>query len=327
MEGVSYSFFLSLAIIIFGFFLKKVKILSIADGRVLSKLIINVTLPAVILTTVTQISLSISYAVMPMIALGYSGIVLLSGFIMFRKVPSEKKGIMLISIITFNVGNFAYPLLESIWGVQAVEYAAMFDIGNAIMIFSVCYLIAAFYSPKVQPNNPSPQSSNEINEAMPPPKKKKKLKQILITVSQSIPLWCYFIGLFLNIINLNFPAPLHDFLSIIAKGNTVLVLLCLGLFLDFAFDKNQWKMILQVLGIRYLFGLLCGIILFYILPFDLFMRQMLMILLILPVGMSIIPYAVEFEYNERALATICNLSIIISFPIMWIMSLLFEKMI
>jgi predicted permease len=70
--------------------------------------------------------------------------------------------------------------------------------------------------------------------------------------------------------------------------------------------------------IRYSFGLAIGILLFYILPFDPLFKAILLISLILPIGMAVIPFAVEFELNQKMAGTLANLSIIISFIMMWI---------
>jgi hypothetical protein len=44
--------------------------------------------------------------------------------------------------------------------------------------------------------------------------------------------------------------------------------------------------------------------------------------LILPVGMAVIPYSVEFEYDTRIAGTIANLTMITSFALMWFFMIL-----
>ena len=73
---------------------------------------------------------------------------------------------------------------------------------------------------------------------------------------------------------------------------------------------------------RYSFGLVIGLLLFFLLPFDQLYRGILAIALILPVGLAIIPFTVEFSYNERVSGMIANLTIIISFVLLWIVILL-----
>ncbi len=46
----------------------------------------------------------------------------------------------------FNIGMFAYPLVEGIWGKEGLKYFGMFDVGNAFVIFVLCYMIGSYYS-------------------------------------------------------------------------------------------------------------------------------------------------------------------------------------
>ena len=97
----------------------------------------------------------------------------------------------------------------------------------------------------------------------------------------------------------------------------MIVLLVLGVFLEFKFEKEQWNAILKVVIVRYVFGLIIGLIFFYSLPFEHYIRVILLIGLILPIGMAPITFSVEFQYNEKLIGTIANITIIISFALMW----------
>jgi hypothetical protein len=51
-------------------------------------------------------------------------------------------------------------------------------------------------------------------------------------------------------------------------------------------------------------------------------REMLLIGLLLPIGMAIIPYSVDFGYDTDQVGVIVNLSNIISFGLMWLIMVL-----
>ena len=101
-----------------------------------------------------------------------------------------------------------------------------------------------------------------------------------------------------------------------------LTLLLLGIYLNFKFEKSEWNVVLKVLSIRYICGLAAGILLFFILPFSLLYRTILLVALILPVGMAVVPFSVEYELNEKLTGIIVNLSIVISFILMWLITLI-----
>ena len=113
-----------------------------------------------------------------------------------------------------------------------------------------------------------------------------------------------------------------DLLIILGRANTALTLLLLGIYLNFRFEKAEWGLIIKVLIIRYSIGLIVGFILFFYLPFNHIYRMIILIALILPVGLAIIPFSVEFDYDKRLSNMMVTLTIIISFSLMWILVLI-----
>ena len=148
MADVNYIFFLSLTIILLGFIIKKLNLITQENGRVIAKLIINVTLPALILSVVTNIKINITLILLPFICFGFNLIVVTFSAIIFRNKKKELKGAILMAVIGFNIGLFAYPIIEGIWGEQGLIYIAMFDVGNAFIIFAISYSIGSYFSRK-----------------------------------------------------------------------------------------------------------------------------------------------------------------------------------
>ncbi|MFX1388719.1 MAG: AEC family transporter [Promethearchaeota archaeon] len=302
MTNVNYIFLLSLTIIAIGFILKKLNIISEENGKTIAKVVFNVTLPALILSVISSIEITPSLGLITVISLVYCIPIITLALIVFKKYPRDIKGLILMAVIGFNVGHFAYPLIEGIWSDEGLKYIAMFDIGNAIVIFVICYILGLIYSPK-----------NDFKD------KKELVKGIGFKLLKSAPLMSYIIAIILNLANMEFPLFVSDLLDILSRANMALTLLLLGIFLNFKFEKSQWKNVSLVLIIRYSFGLLIGLLLFFFLPFNLLYRGILAIALILPIGLAIIPFAVEFAYDERVAGMVSNLTIIISFILMWIL--------
>lgn len=308
MANVNTVFLISLTIIAIGYILKKTNVLTEENGEVIAKIIFNLTLPAVILKITTTITFEITLILLPLINIIYGLIIVFIGFIVFKKYPRNIKGILLMSIIGFNVANFSFPLIEGIWGISGLQLIALVDAGNAFTIFVVCYTIGSIFSKK-----------NDLE--------KLDFKGISKNLIRSIPLLSYIIALSFNFLGISFPVFLTDLLDIISRANSPLALLLLGIFLNFKFQKNEWWMIGKSLLIRYSFGLTVGLLLFFLLPvalFDTLFRIIILISLILPVGLAVIPFSVEMEYDKKLISMIANLSIIISFGLMWILVLGFD---
>jgi len=119
----------------------------------------------------------------------------------------------------------------------------MFDIGDAIVIFVFCYILGLIYSPK-----------NNFQD------KKDLVKNILFKILKSALIISYIIALILNLINIEFPLFISDLLDILSRANMALTLLLLGIFLNFKFERSQWKNVFVVLIIRCSFGLVIGLL-------------------------------------------------------------------
>ncbi len=199
--------------------------------------------------------------------------------------------------VGFNIGLFAYPLIGGIYGSEGLKYIAMFDIGNAFVIFGLCYVIAVKFSP---------------TEA------RVDAKHIVKKLVTLIPLMSYVVAIAVNLSGGAFPEFVAGIFSFVGKANGPIVLVLLGIYLNFSFEKGHWKYIFKVLGIRYAAGLAVGLVLFFLLPFALLFRLILLVALILPIGMAVVPYAVQFNYERHLTGALVNLTIIASFGLIWL---------
>ena len=307
MADVNTTFILTLCIIAIGYGLKRIHVLKEENGVVISKLIFNITLPATILKFTSTVEIELSFILLPLITISFSCIMAALGLFMFKKYSRGLKGTLIMTMIGFNIANFSFPLVEGIWGASGMQFITLIDAGNAFSIFVLCYLLGSIFSPKNQAEDTS------INA-----------KYILNRLVRSVPLISYIIALTINFSGIVLPSLLTDLIDILARANSALVLLLIGVFLNFKFERREWLNILKVLILRYGMGLLAGILIFNLLPQDQFsflFRIIITISLILPVGLAVIPFSVEFDFDQKLITMLVNLSMIISFVLLWILVL------
>ncbi|MBZ9608093.1 AEC family transporter [Clostridium estertheticum] len=123
-----------------GFYAKKKKFLNKAVDKGLSELLLNITLPFMIVT-----SFNIKYeAEMVNNAqkiLIYSFLIHISlifiSKIFFVKLPKNKQQVFRFITIFSNTGFMGYPVLESIYGGKGIFYAAIFNIAFNILVWTV----------------------------------------------------------------------------------------------------------------------------------------------------------------------------------------------
>lgn len=272
-------------------------------GKALSRIIFNITLPALILQTISKIELDFSLFLAPLICFFHSlGVSVLSGFL-FKNEFDKTKGISRMCSVGFNVGLFAYPIISGLFGASGLSAIAMFDFGNAFVVFGLSYFLGFMYS------------GNRAGQ-------KLTFKEIFNLFSTSIPFMSYLIAIILNVTGFRISGFPSDVLEVLAQANTGMALIVLGLTFDFRFESSCWKLITRVLALRYAAGLAVGLLLYLLLPFSHLYRMVVLFGLILPAGIAVIPYSVEFDYDTKIVGTIANLTMIISFALMWFFMIL-----
>ncbi len=287
-------------IIAFGYLLKRFNILQEKDGEVISKIIFKITLPALVLVTFDSVKIETSLIILPIIVLVYGIITACLGLFVFKNEERELKGSLLMLSSGFNVALFAFPLVYVIWGIDGLTYFSMFDVGASFVVFGICFILGSYFSEEGLRLNPM---------------------EILKKLGKSIPLMTYLIASILNLIHIQLPDIIINVASKISGANMPLSLLLLGLFLNFKFDKQFIKPMIKFLSFRYGLGLIVGLVLYFILPFDIMFRYTILIGLLLPVAASALTFAVEFKYSTnstRFIATMSNITILVSIVILYI---------
>lgn len=287
-------------IIAFGYLLKRLNILQEKDGEVISKIIFKITLPALVVVTFDSVKIETSLILLPVIVLVYGIITACLGLFVFKNEERELKGSLLMLSSGFNVGLFAFPLVYAVWGIDGLTYFSMFDVGASFVVFGICFIFASYFSEEGLRLNPM---------------------EILKKLGKSIPLMTYLIASILNLIHIQLPDIIINVASKISGANMPLSLLLLGLFLNFKFDKQFIKPMMKFMAFRYGLGLIVGLVLYFILPFDIMFRYTILIGLLLPVAASALTFAVEFKYSTnstRFIATMSNITILVSIVILYI---------
>ena len=216
MNSVNYTFFLSLAVIAIGYVFKISGILNDQHGKSLSTIIINVTLPALILKTLSTIELDFSLMLMPLFCLLFNLLTASLAYPLFKGRENRERGVAMLTSVGFNVGLFAYPLVEALFGSKGLKQVAMFDFGNAFVVFGLSYLLGYTFSARRREG-------------------KLSVKTAALLLLKSVPFMSYILAIILNLTRLAIPQPVQDILDIVARANTAMALLVLGLTLNFKF--------------------------------------------------------------------------------------------
>jgi malate permease and related proteins len=300
-------FLAAVAVIALGYTLRKTGLVRREDGHILARIVINVTLPAVILKTVPGIVFRPSLLFLPLLALLHTGLAFVAASVLFRKRPVEERGLMTLCSMGFNNGLFAFPIVMAVWGVEAVRMMAVFDVGNGFVVLGINYVVAGWFGSLIR-------SGHQGNGGLTPIDALKRTGHALVT---SVPMIVFAVAVIMNLAGIVLPASIDRAVGTVADANGALALLVLGIFQSLKIERRDVPIALRVLALRYLLGAVMAVAAVIFLGSTPLYRQILAIVFILPIGMTVIPYSLEAGLNTRLATTLVNLSIFISFFIMW----------
>lgn len=297
-------FIIIILLIALGYLLKRINFIKSADSQVLSTLVLNVTLPSLVIVNLNSANLDLSFSILPIMMLIYGILAKVIMVALFRKYDNHVKGSVGMMAASLNIGLFAYPLVETIWPKNGMIYFGMADIGGAIIMFGVTYFVGSYYS----------EGSDQFNF--------KFLGKKLIS---SVPLVTYIVMFILNMANMHLPKASIDFFTIISKANMPLSMILLGIMLSFRIEKQFLPIAVKYLIVHYGLGCIAGLLVHFFLPTsDDMIKTTLLITWLLPVGVAIIPYSIQFKYKTLPLVgMVTNISIVISIIIIYIYQAIF----
>jgi len=129
------------SLIIIGYFIKKLNIVEDSMKKDISELVLNVTLQAFILVSMlSNFSVDILNNSIKLIGISFFmyfiAIVLGKIFVKIIKLPENEENIYRFIIIFSNSGFMGYPIVNAVLGKQGVFYAAIFNLGFTIVLWT-----------------------------------------------------------------------------------------------------------------------------------------------------------------------------------------------
>lgn len=127
-------------IVILGYLLRKLNYFGGNFDKKLSALIIDVTCPLLILSSVMGDELPDRKLILPLLGVGFATYILLCvlAFTVPRLITKDTmaQGMIGFAMMFGNVGFIGYPIVASIFGHQAIFYAALLNMPNTFFIFT-----------------------------------------------------------------------------------------------------------------------------------------------------------------------------------------------
>jgi len=284
-----------ICIVVLGYILKKRGFFKKEDGLFLSKIVMNITLPAALIAGAS--SMNINYVAIIIILVGLTSNLFDIVFVKYierRKSPVEK-AISIINCSGYNVGNFAIPFAASFFEPTALLYMCMFDMGNSCMVLGGSYALA----------------KNEVDGSG-----RLNIKNLIKTLLRTVPFDVLIFLFIMSALKISIPNEITTIASMIGSANAFLAMLMIGIILEINITKDQAKAVTKLLGIRYLGNVILSSIVYIFLPVPILAKQMIVVVLFAPLSTISAVYSKMIDPDNPIPALANSISIILGIFIM-----------
>ncbi|MDO5785410.1 MAG: AEC family transporter [Eubacteriales bacterium] len=284
-----------------GYWMKTRRILQQEDSQVLMKIIINITMPAALISGFRTFSIDISLLFALGIGFGMNALLLAAGWLCSLRRDGQTRALYLLNVPSYNIGNFVLPFVQGFLPSEAVLCLCMYDAGNNPYGAGITYSAASAAS----------GGDGRLS-----------LRHILRTLFHSPPFLAYFIMLVLYLPGIRLPDAFFDLCTLFGQGNAFLAMFTLGLIFEWHLTREDAGEVARILGLRYGLSLLAAAAIFLLMPFDLVIRQTLCLCIIGPITTLAIPFGLSCGCRQSMIAALSSVSMVISFVLSLVLLIL-----
>ena len=279
-----------IAIIFLGYILRQKGFFGPEAFGVLSKILMKITLPCAVIASNAGKSIDTSMLTIVLLSFGAGVLYMILGAVFYRKKGKDAQAFAILNIPGYNIGTFAMPFTQNFLGSLGNITTSIFDMGNALICLGGAYGVAA-----------SVKEGKGFN-----------VKRIFKNLVTSVPCMTIIIMVVLNLFSLTPPKPIVAFAQIVGNANAFLAMFTIGVGFKLSGNRSQLADMAKILGTRYGVAAILALIYYFVLPFDLEIRQALVILAFSPIGSAIPVFTAELKGDVGLSAAINSIAIVIS---------------
>lgn len=284
-------------VILLGYLLKRAGFFGRDDHRIMSRIMVNITLPCTIVQAFDGFERDAGMFVIVGIGLLCAFVPILLMYLTTGGVEKRLRAYRMLNIGGYNIGCFSLPLVQAFFGNTGVVAACMFDTGNAIMMTGGAYAMTSTLL----------KTGGEQRESV---------GDILMKFVKSLPFDAYMLMILLAALDVKLPSAVFTLTRPAGQANAFIAMMMIGMMFEPAGDKALLRETARELLGRYLFAAVSAALVFFCTPFELVVRQTLCIVCFAPLS-SLAPIYTDRCHGDTALASFTNsVSIAVSLVIM-----------
>lgn len=291
-------------VIMLGYLLKRAGFFGKDDHRLMSKIMVNITLPCTIIQAFDGFERDAKMFIIVGIGFICAFMPILLMYLTTGRVEKRLRAYRMLNIGGYNIGCFSLPLVQAFFGNTGVVAACMFDTGNAIMMTGGAYAMTSTLL----------RTGGEERES---------IGDVLLKFVKSLPFDAYMMMILLAALGVKIPSVVFTLTRPAGQANAFVAMLMIGMMFEPAGDRALLRETARELVWRYLFAAASAALVFFCTPFELVVRQTLCIVCFAPLS-SLAPIYTDRCHGSTELASFTNsMSIAVSLVIMLTLGMTF----
>ena len=284
------SFFFGM--IVLAYILKKIGVVRKSDAEALGRIIMNITLPAAILTSFRTYVFDISIMLITLI--GFLSTIFMSalGYLISMKKSREERIFYMLNLPAYNIGNFTLPFVSGFLGAVGTVATCLFDMGNALMCVGGNLVVTEL--------------------AVDGRKKGRSIPLSLLSVFTKPSVAVYTLMTILAVIGVKLPDIVFDFAASISPAKGIIAMFMIGIMFEFTFSKENLKEVVIVNVLRLALAALIAYFFYSLTDFSYEVRKAAAITAFAPISSAAGAFCQDLKGNQELEGFASTLSIMLS---------------
>ena len=314
-----------LLIILAGYLFKRAGMFKDRDYRIMQTAIFDLVLPGAIIYSFATNPHDSSMLLISVFGLVVAFIPPVIIFLTSRDKPVQDRAFTMLNGSGFNVGCFCFPVVQAFLGTAAIVPAAMFDIGNCVMVAAGTNVMTQTLL-HIQPGKTLGEQYQGSAPTLPYTKPKDKdarrlaRKALLWNVFKgffgSVPFDTYLLMIILTLADVRIPNAIATLVEPLANANSFCAMLMVGMLMDLPSDRQDVMKLVRVIGWRLPFGLLFAAAAWFLLPFGTSIREAVAMCCLAPIAVFSTLFTDKVLGNAKLAGFSLSITAIISLAMM-----------
>lgn len=266
--------------ILLGILLKRLNILKEENSNILTKIVINISLPSLIFINLTKATISTDVIILPITAIFIVFITALLSYAYCRIRSYSKKTTWTIILASsmMNTAFIGYPVIMGVLGNEGFVNSIFYDMVIAVMFVVFGMILVSQFG--------------------------GNRDEVIYNGLTFMPLWAVILGILFNIFNIPLGYVIGNSLDYLSQATIPLIMLSLGLKINFSKVSDKLQDTIFILVLRLLLAPIIVSIILTLLSIDGLIYSVAVLDTAMPIAMNALVLSITYDLDNELMASV-----------------------